>query len=518
MKKRILAILLALAMVLSFAACAPSGSEGKGSGDAATSGKVLEQDEVLKIAIPSDVSWPYNENWPIWKYIREAIGGTLEVTAIPSTEFRTKLALMLTQPETLPDLTYVWSKSDVDNHAGSGAFIAVDDYIDVMPNYQAFWHTVEEETRNELFKFRKYGDGKTYSPQVHGVTPFQTHNCWMYRKDVFEKHGLEVPETWGEMYEICKTLKSLYPNSYPLNLAGIDAFSAAASTWKPYMNVYVAYDPDTDVWSWGSADPVMKELVEFMCKLREEGLIAPDFFSMSVKDWEKHMSTDLSFIGFNTVSRIDIVNNAAQTLNPEFVVDFMAPPRGETETGVQGLPSYMNSPEGYVAFNTGDEKRIENAMQYIDWFYTDEACDIVSWGKEGETYEVIDGERKFLIDEGEAVQTAFGVYTYGTYMRLDPEMGREYQSERQNKAIEETLKYEEKTANPKRWLPFLDDEIAARDEYRLPLESYTEEMISKFLNGQTPISEWDNFQKGLKEMGVDEVLKMYKDAYDRINK
>ena len=48
------------------------------------------------------------------------------------------------------------------------------------------------------------------------------------------------------------------------------------------------------------------------------------------------------------------------------------------------------------------------------------------------------------------------------------------------------------------------------------LNTYTEEMLSKFLLQQEPMSKWDDFQQGLKDMGVEELLKMYTGAYNRI--
>ena len=40
--------------------------------------------------------------------------------------------------------------------------------------------------------------------------------AWLYREDVFKMHNLKVPETFDELYDVCKKLKSIYPDSYPL--------------------------------------------------------------------------------------------------------------------------------------------------------------------------------------------------------------------------------------------------------------------------------------------------------------
>ena len=42
--------------------------------------------------------------------------------------------------------------------------------------------------------------------------------------------------------------------------------------------------------------------------------------------------------------------------------------------------------------NTGKEKN-RNAIKFMNWLYSDEAMELTSWGKAGETYEVVDGKR-----------------------------------------------------------------------------------------------------------------------------
>ena len=38
--------------------------------------------------------------------------------------------------------------------------------------------------------------------------------CIAY-KAIFKKHNLKAPETYEELYNVCKQLKALYPDSYP---------------------------------------------------------------------------------------------------------------------------------------------------------------------------------------------------------------------------------------------------------------------------------------------------------------
>ena len=91
--KRLVSLVLATIMLFALAAC--SGGMGVG-GDVSydiPEGKQIPDDAVLDIMIGSHASWPYNENWKVWEYIKEAIGGTINVNAIPSSDFGTKFTL-----------------------------------------------------------------------------------------------------------------------------------------------------------------------------------------------------------------------------------------------------------------------------------------------------------------------------------------------------------------------------------------------------------------------------------------
>ena len=62
--KKITALLLAVVMLLSLAACA-----GGGTGGSVATLDPLTKDDVIQVVIGSHPSWPYREDWKIWEYI-----------------------------------------------------------------------------------------------------------------------------------------------------------------------------------------------------------------------------------------------------------------------------------------------------------------------------------------------------------------------------------------------------------------------------------------------------------------
>ena len=195
----------------------------------------------------------------------------------------------------------------------------------------------------------------------------------------------------------------------------------------------------------------------------------------------------------------------------------MIPPRANTETGQNLVCKYNVDPNGYMICNTGNEERIKNTIRFIDWMYSDAAQELTSWGKEGETFENVDGKKKYLRTEDEDVQNKYGFFSYGTYLRADPEAAFAMASDEQVVSVKLTLEYTEKDYNPVNWLALKDEDNKRKVELSDALNTYTNEMLSKFLLGTEPMSKWDEFVNGLYDFGVEELISLYENAFDAID-
>ncbi|GGK70061.1 sugar ABC transporter substrate-binding protein [Streptomyces flaveus] len=108
----------------------------------------------------------------------------------------------------------------------------------------------------------------------------------LYRKDIFDKHGIQVPETWEEFAAAARKLHKADPDVYLTNLAANEPAAWHGLLWqagaKPYAtsgksNLSISVD-----------DAVSKKLGEYWGELAKEGVIStdPDF-------------TDPWYAGFN---------------------------------------------------------------------------------------------------------------------------------------------------------------------------------------------------------------------------
>lgn len=519
MKKRILAWLTLSALAVSLSACTPSSDGNKTTqGGETGDGRLFNEPTTISIMMPSAGNDPYNEDWIVWKYIQETTGVTLDIRTVPS-DYQTKIAMTFASPETVPDMMVFDYKPFADEYSSQGALLALEDFEEDMPNWKKFWGSVDPEEKEALFQIRRSADGKTYWPSRYGFQDVMGLKTWMYRKDLFDKHGLSVPTTYDELYEVAKKLKELYPSSYPIGSE--DFFTQVGQTigpqWKPNFEWWEYYDFAAEKWCFGAREDTMLDMIKVFNRFYNEGLILPNFVSGTAREFNEAVTNSQTFIFPHYQVRLAIYRTTMAEADPEFNLMPMKPPVANAETGTPYMTSYRADTNGFVLCNTQDEKRIANTVKFFDWFYSDEAYELLSWGKEGETYEVKDGQKQFILGKDEDIRKKYGFQTYGTIQRADPEAAMAYylasfSREDMDTMIENT----EASYNPAKWIAFNDEEQAVRADLGTAIRTRAQEMISKFLMGQEPLSNWDSFVKNLNEMGVDDLLAVYESAYNRV--
>ena len=513
--KKLTALILAGVMLLALCAC--TGGNGKTVLDGQDPTAPLTSDDVISIMIPSSASWPIKQDYVLWDYMEEGSGATLEIIPFPDVDAATKLPLMFTAREELPDLLAFSTSKGAIRYAGEG-IIALDDLADFMPNYNAWLDSLTEEEYDVIVKNRKASDGKVYYTPGTGREGKTRMRAWLYREDIFKKHNIKAPETFDELYAACKKLKELYPDSYPFCTRSIGyLFDIPGSSFDKWWQYGVYYDHDDGEWRWGAIEDTALEMLTFYKKLVDEKLMPADVITLADSTWAELVLTDKAFIFPHLQLRIDYFNQLGQQKNPDYKVQAFVPPVANPEKGVPMVERGDIEMTGVSICDTGDAEGIANAAKFIDWLYTDEAMELVSWGKEGETYEVVDGKKRYITDEvGTSADIMYGFSLYGTFTRFAPDAAAAFQSETTRESADIVAKYQLPQYPITLWLDFNDDEQAVIDTYYTGLLTYTQEMLTKFILGQEPLSKFEEFKENIKTMGLEEVLAAYESAYSRV--
>lgn len=496
-KKILAATAITTLMVTSLVGC--SGEAGTDSGEIPT----------LELMIPSHPSFPWQENWEIMGYIEEGTNTNLKVDSIlnSGSSFDEKLNLTMISDD-LPDLIYPINNNIIKRFGDDGAFVNILDHLDQLPNF-AKWY---EENKESVVSYLS-ADGSLYQFPSIGMQE-SNRRGWMYREDVFAEHNLEVPTDEESLYTVLKELKVLYPDSYPLSFRSeLNQFQMIAPSWGTdhFADNRHMYLDENNEFQFGPIEDEFKEMLIFYNKLYEEELLVPNFLTLDTTGWQEIISTEQAFITIDYLSRIDFFNTPMREENPEFTLSYMAPPAGGTN-GTAMFPDARVGFYGYI-LPTGTDN-LDATLAYCDWWYTEEAKELTSWGKEGETFEVVDGKKQWIdYASSTDVKVETGFATYGFYMDYDFEAQLSLFTEETKSAYEQAAKYDLKMQP----IPAFNEEEQKIVETKVSnIATFVEENMSNFIIGKKDFNEWDAYVAEIEAMGLADMKKIYTDAYGRM--
>jgi putative aldouronate transport system substrate-binding protein len=471
----------------------PSASAG-----ATASAKPLEA-ATLRMITDQSTAWPAKKDWAVWKWIKEKTNISINQEFYTGPE---SLPLAIASGD-MPDIMSVFPP-DARKYGPQGAFMDLSKHMDKMPNLKAFL-----ASKPEVASRMTSPGGEMYHVLNDG-SGAGNRMVYFYRDDIFKKHNLQEPKTWEEMYETAKKLKELYPDSYPFVFRhGIGTLRSFGPAFGIYPQFYE--DPATGKFKHGVTDPGFKKLVEMLNKFYKEGLIPPDWLSMDYKAWTQFISTNKSFMSIQFIGQIEIMNSQ---LKDGAHLKFMAPPLG------YGSKAYTPKADfeeyGFAVSST--TKNLDAALRYLDFIYSKEGTDILSWGKEGETYTVVNGKRKFLpqFKEPNDLRKELGIMTTGTYGYADFEASKSLSNENEQYSHTEAAKYDYPVMN--NTPPLTGEEKSSILTIEEQVQKHYESSVAKFIMGETPMSQWDAFLEELKKMGSQKLIDTYQIGLDRLKK
>ncbi|MHC5705007.1 ABC transporter substrate-binding protein [Streptomyces tirandamycinicus] len=99
-----------------------------------------------------------------------------------------------------------------------------------------------------------------------------------YRKDLFEKHDIAVPQTWEQYYEAAKQLKKADPKAYITHFSQTDPNWFSGLLWQKGANMF---GQDGDTWKVDVGSPAGGEVADYWQKMIDEKLVATNLQGFS---------------------------------------------------------------------------------------------------------------------------------------------------------------------------------------------------------------------------------------------
>jgi putative aldouronate transport system substrate-binding protein len=530
--KKVLASMLILVLVFGVSACggkkdAAANTTPTADPNQATTLPIVKDTLNLKFVSYNWGDANYGNDMAVFKELQKRTNIQLDWELLPADDNLTKLNLIMSSGQ-LPDIiSYpdaAESKKLFDKYAAQGAIIPLDDLINqYAPHIKAM-------IDNPPFKIDNFkseltsADGHIYSlPRLTEVT---TGMVFCIRQDWLDKVGMKAPTTTDELYTVLKAFKDKNVNGKgnvvplePEPQTGVDGIQILMNAFGAHQGFYV--DQKDNTIKYGPTESAYKDGLEFCAKLYKEGLIDKDYVSVTTDAFRTKVANNqigmfyawpLSGLGFN--------NTAVQKIDPKASYVGLLPVKGPKGDQFKENPQAAITP--CIAITKSNKNPIET-IKYLDYIYSKEGNILMNYGVQ---------DKDYTLD-------ASGNPVFTDYVLKNPD-GNDAGTVRTNEGMQVGLPFiatldSQSQATPSEvvrnvWkdyenanvlypkfpnLPLTEEQNADISGTITDMKTYVEENTNKFVQGQTPDANYDKFVQTIKTMGVDNVLKVYNEAYKK---
>lgn len=523
--KMLLTVLLAFTLIFSLIGCSSGKSESESPTPNSTENfnkeglPIVNEPITLKVLTMrwGNMGDTFTQN-QFLKDLEKNTNVKIEWQVVSSNDWAEQKSIMLASG-TLPDIILgdqTFSDSDIVNNLSY--FLPLDDLIEQhMPNLKK---AMEESP--ELKKISTYPDGKMYSLPARLPSRPESRFQPVINKVWLDKLGLKAPETIDELYTVFKAFKENDPNGNGKN----DEIPFTESKSLGYLldsfGVTDAYDNFMSIQDgkpvYNYATERYKEGLKWAHKLYAEGLIDQEMFTQdSSMKAAKEQNAEAPIVGFSYQWTPDAVfgkwSDQYVTIAP------IAGPDGVRYQG--GDPSGLSYSRNQLLI-TSSSKYPEIAARWADQFYTDEASIQNFWGAIGTVIEKNDDGTYTLMDP--PAGTSADAWYWEQSLR---DFGPKYVSPSFEEKIVlnpnkgDGLKLEinklgsEFVTEPYPRVMYTAEEFQELPTLTTDIDGYARSMRAQWVTKGGIDEGWDAYIKKLNDMGLEKLMKIRTDAYNR---
>lgn len=546
--KKAVSCTLIAGLTVSVAAC---GGKKNGSDNKTEPGVANEdasQTEFTVMGAASALSKGYDDNEVLNKMQEEA-GVKIEWN-VSSDSVAEQVNVRIGGGE-LPDafIAVGFNNYDLTNYGEDGTFIDLTPYLteEYMPNLSKIL-----EENPDIKSAITMSDGCIYGlPAAEkmgtaGIGAEEDYSIYtipqfsMINKKWLDDLGLEVPTTLDELHTALKAFKD---NDMSAKIYGNDAgstipMSTGFDQWCWGQNIFYAGFGFTNWPNDVCNDLVLKDdgTVEFMCasdKYRDALTYFHDWFAEGLMDQEMFSQSDTQLIAKCSQGNVGVATWwYIDEVMGEYADDYVFLPVLDGPDGTHNVTVRTGGVTNSGNLNvTSACKSPANLLKFFDKWYEPENVMQLQYGPIGTYFTQQDenGVWKSITDKeaqekfGKTAGELKGEYeVYGPKLILSEYYNTTFQMEDRAKDRLTDLK--------DFWMPYVDstavypvdcvytkDELDTIDMYKPDFESTVSEQEGLWLKEGGPSdAEWESYLTTLKEScGMDELLKVYQDAYDR---
>lgn len=546
--KRLVSSALAITMLLMMVACTPQGGgtdkqtdqsketttsnaneETKSPGSEATEGEgpdegnaggfpIVDEPITLSVFGSQDTSQADWQDMFLFQEYEKMTNIKLDFQQVSAQSFGERKSLLFGSNE-LPDifLRSFLSDDEVSRYGmAAKQLLALDDYLDQSaPSFTAIMNE-HDVVRNS----QTASDGHIYTlPELDfSDTGKMGFKQWI-NQEWLNKLGLDIPTTPEELKDVLVAFRDQDPNGnneqdeIPLGIREISSIYVLGGSWgleRQMGDTLNIVDGEVKYWL---TDARFKDYLMFLSDLYAEKLLWQDYYkSDSRPNWRSNLSNALFGVFYMPYSDVFL------GVEDQFVgFDPIVGPDGDqiwsdANTGVLA--------KGAFAISTKCEYP-EEALRWVDYFYSEEGSIFARYGIEGETFSYdsngIPQINEDIKNDADGFMAALG------RVNLVPGGGGPQVITNQTDTIVASDLTKEVSAI---LVPFLPETVYPAPSFdemtqervnmiRQDLNTYRDESVTKFILGEWGFDEWDNYVATLEQIGLGELEQIYQDAYDK---
>lgn len=494
---------LALLLV---AGTAWSAGEGEGAAD---------ERVTITYMRPEHPSSPINPEAPVYEAIREALNIDLQIEAIPSGDFDAKVQLLLGTAQ-LPDIARLRQRS-VNDFADSGVFLALNE--PVQNQAPALWAKIDAISDAK----KTFIDGTMYYvPQMDSFQKILAP-IPMIRRDLLDDVGLEMPDSFDELYDTLAAFKREFPDSQPWTVRGGTRNLLNRAAFPMGMGWSIHWVPAEQRWVYGTVKPEFRSILEYFHRAYEEGVLDPDFAINSSSKWHEKLGSGKSLFYYDNMTFGLNYTLSLRQVKPDAL--FWPVPVMENEFGTRrnfSYPRHWLSSGFAVAADSDHHGRI---MELFNWMADGAGEIITNWGLEGEHWHRVNGEIEAL---PEVLDTYRGASDPQRAMRAGIGTGLlQFALIVDQKPIyyfdppEVSDWYAQVNSDPHMHLPVLPPAFNEEERERLKrlitdVDNILNPALDGFIVGTLPMDEFDSVMEQAIAAGAEEIEEIYNNAEARL--
>ena len=533
MNKRILSAAMAAAMLVSMAACsssssstaassskAPASSAAPAASSAApaASSEAAPERELLTITgyYPMHASSATEdipeEGWRIDRMYEEMFNVEFDWYEVPATNESETFNITIASGD-IPDLVFQGKWSTLNNY--SDAWWVLNDFL-ASGKYPNLSKYTLEDSYNYALSANNNGDVQIlsmWSEQFVG-------DGLLIRGDLVEEWGITVENdmTKEEFADLLRLAKQKDPEieGYMTRKTLNGMIQRLCEGWSGLREGIVYLEDGTAVW--GGAQDGMKEVVTWLNSLYKEGLIDTEFPTTDTAAWQEQLLGDHGiFVTHDNISsRIDWAEKEWAKLGVEdkwYTAITPLSPDGTTKG--QTTIHYPRQRSCGAIFVGADEAKVERILEMLDYNLSPEGVVLHRYGIEGESFNyAADGSVELIAEYQDAVAADTMPYEdiikgNMSYLILEANgiysvAKKDYPNVKISGELYEQGGYiRSDLGNAVR---YTDEEQEIISKYATDVKTYTDEQLTKFITGITPIDQWDAYIAGFSAYHLDEYM------------